>query len=382
MRIKRIFLMIIAAMFFCQVKVMASTDDWTGLKLNDLENFTIRLQQNVDYMPDISFSKMIDTYKTSHSIGITLKDFADSFGKFLFKELLVSTRLLIELLLISMLCAVLQNIQNSFGGDSVSKIAYYACFLLMVIVIIKSFGQIVQLGRETIDNMIQFMNALMPTLVVLLAAVGGFASAATLDPIIMFAIKLISDIIRDIVLPMTVLVVIINIVDSISESIKITRLGVLVKQISTWMLGFVMTVFVGVVTIRSSASTTLDQLTLKTSKFVVDNFIPVVGKALSDAISTVAGYSLLLKDAVSIGGVIIMILICVFPLIKIILMSLVYKFVGAVMEPVVDKRIVDCLSSVGSSLTLVFAAVFSVSVMFFIMITIIISTGRLVMMVR
>ena len=382
MRIKRIFLMIIVVMFFCQVKVIASTNDWTGLKLNDLENFTIRLQQNVDYMPDISFSKMIDTYKTSHSIGITLKDFANSFGKFLFKELLASTRLLIELLLISMLCAVLQNIQNSFGGDSVSKIAYYACFLLMVIVMIKSFGQIVQLGRETIDNMITFMNALMPTLGILLAAAGGFASAATLDPIIMFAIKLISDIIRDLVLPMTVLVVIINIVDSLSESIKITRLGTLIKQVSTWMLGFVMTVFVGVVTIRSSASTTLDQLTLKASKFVVDNFIPVVGKALSDAISTVAGYSILLKDAVSIGGVIIMIFICVFPLIKIILMSLVYKFVGAVMEPVVDKRIVDCLSSVGNSLTLVFAAVFSVSVMFFIMITIIISTGRLVMMVR
>lgn len=382
MKIKRIILMIIAVMFFYQVKVMASSDDWTGLKLKDLENFTIRLQQDVDYMPDISFSKMIDTYKTSHSIGITLKDFADSFGKFLFKELLASTRLLIELLIISMLCAVLQNIQNSFDGDNVSKIAYYACFLLMVIVIIKSFGQVVQLGIETIDNMITFMNALMPTLGVLLAAAGGFASAATLDPIIMFAIKLISDIIRDLVLPMTVLVVIINIVDSLSESIKITRLGTLIKQVSTWMLGFVMTVFVGVVTIRSSASTTLDQLTLKASKFVVDNFIPVVGKALSDAISTVAGYSMLLKDAVSIGGVIIMILICVFPLIKIILMSLVYKFVGAVMEPVVDKRIVDCLSSVGSSLTLVFAAVFSVSVMFFIMITIIISTGRLVMMVR
>ncbi|MDF2675406.1 MAG: spoIIIAE [Clostridiales bacterium] len=382
MRIKRIFFMVIVIMLFCQVKTSAATNDWTGLKLNDLENFTTRLQQNVDYMPEISFSKMIDTYKTTHSIGITLKDFSNSFAKFLFKELLVSTRLLIELLLISMLCAVLQNIQNSFDGDNVSKIAYYACFLLMVIVMIKSFGQVVQLGRDTIDNMINFMNALMPTLVVLLATVGGFASAATLDPLIMFTIKIISDIIRDLVLPMTVLVVIINIVDSLSETIKITKLGVLVMQVSKWMLGFAMTVFVGVVTIRSSASTTLDQLTLKTSKFVVDNFIPVVGKALSDAISTVAGYSLLLKDAVSIGGVIIMILICVFPLIKIILMSLVYKLVGAVMEPVVDKRIVDCLSSVGNSLTLVFASVFSVSVMFFVMITIIISTGRLVMMVR
>lgn len=382
MRIKKIFLMVLTVMLFYQVRAMAGTDDWTGLKLDDLENFTVRLEQSNDYMPDISFSKIINTYRTSHSIGITMKDFADSFAKFLFKELLVSSRLLIELLLISMLSAVLQNIQNAFDGDNVSKIAYYACFLLMVIVIIKSFGQVVQLGRNTIDNMIQFMDALMPTLTVLLAAVGGFASAATLDPIVMFAIKLVSDIIRDLVLPMIVLAVIINIVDSLSDNIKITKLGILLKQVSTWMLGFVMTAFVGVVTIRSSTSTTLDQLTLKTSKFVVDNFIPVVGKALSDAISTVAGYSLLLKDAVSIGGVVILILICVFPLIKIILMSLVYKFVGAVMEPVVDKRIVDCLSSVGNSLTLVFASVFSVSVMFFVMITIIISTGRLVMMVR
>lgn len=382
MKTKKIFLMIIVLMFFYQTKVMAATDDLIDLKLDDLENFTIRLKQSNDYMPDISFSKIIDTYKTSHSIGITVKDFANSFGKFLFKELLVSSRLLVELLLIAMLSAVLQNIQNAFDSDNVSKIAYYACFLLMVIVTVKSFGQVVQLGRNTIDNMIQFMNALMPTLTILLAAVGGFASAATLDPIVMFAIKLISDIIRDLVLPMIILAVIINIVDSLSENIKITKLGMLIKQISTWMLGFVMTAFVGVVTIRSSTSTTLDQLTLKTSKFVIDNFIPVVGKALSDAISTVAGYSLLLKDAISIGGVVIMILICIFPLIKIILMSLVYKFVGAVMEPVVDKRIVDCLSYVGNSLSLVFASVFSVSVMFFVMITIIISTGRLVMMVR
>lgn len=379
---KKILLTVIAVIFLYQPNVLAASNDWTGLKLEDLENFTLRLEQNTDYMPEISFSKMIDTYKKTHSIGITLKDFANSIGEFLFKELIISSRILVELLLIAMLSAVLQNIQNAFDGDNVSKIAYYACFLLMVIVIIKSFGQVVQLGRDTIDNMVQFMNALIPTLTVLLASVGGFTSAATLDPIIMFTIKLISDIIRNLVLPMTILIVIINIVDSLSENIKITKLGSLVKQVGTWMLGFTVTAFVGVVTIRSSTSTTLDQLTLKTSKFVMDNFIPVVGKAMSDAISTVAGYSILLKDAVSIGGVIVMILICIFPLIKIILMSLIYKFVSAVMEPVVDKRIVDCFSSVGSSLTLVFASVFSVSVMFFVMITIVISTGRLVMMVR
>jgi stage III sporulation protein AE len=254
--------MITLMIVFFQVPAYASADG-TGLNFSDLENFTKRLQQNIDYMPDINISRMVDTYKTTHSIGLTFKDFAESFSKFLFKELVVSARLLIELLFIAMLCAILQNIQNAFDGDNVSKIAYYACFLLMVIVILKSFGQVVQVGREAIDNMIQFTNALMPALIVLLAAVGGFASAATLDPIIMMVIKMISDIIRDLVLPMTVLVVIINIVDNLSDNIKITKLGALLKQVSTWMLGITATIFMGVVTIRSSAATTLDQLTLK-----------------------------------------------------------------------------------------------------------------------
>jgi len=151
--------------------------------------------------------------------------------------------------------------------------------------------------------------------------------------------------------------------------------------VSTWALGFIMTVFIGIITVRSTASTALDQLTLKTTKFAVDNFIPVVGKCMSDAISTVASYSLVLKNAIGIAGLLIMICICLFPLIKIMLISLIYKLVGAVMEPVVDKRIVECLTSAGNVLTIVFASVLSVSVMFFIMITIIMSTGKLLVMV-
>jgi stage III sporulation protein AE len=109
----------------------------------------------------------------------------------------------------------------------------------------------------------------------------------------------------------------------------------------------------------------------------VDTFIPVVGKALSDAVATVAGYSLVLKDALGIIGLIFLITICVFPLLKIIVIALIYKLVGAVMQPVVDDKITLCLNSVGNSLTMVFASVLSVAVMFFIIIAIVISTGRL-----
>jgi stage III sporulation protein AE len=375
--VKKILFILTIFLILLNVKVYAGEPN--NIDYKALDNFSQKLQKDTDYMPDFSFSKMIETYRSTGSIGITAKDLVNSFCRSIFKEIIGNSKLLVELLFIGLLCAVLKNIHNAFSNDDVSNIAYYACYLVMIIIVIKSFVIAVQIGREAIDSMIQFMNSLMPSLIVLIASVGGFSQAATLDPVLMFTVKLISDIIRDLLLPMTILVVALNIVNNLSSNIKITKLVALFNQLTKWGLEFIITVFIGIITVRSSASATIDQVTMKTAKFAVDNFIPVVGKALSDAISTVAGYSLILKDALSIAGLIVMVFICIFPLIKIIIVALIYKFVGAVMEPVVDDRIVDCLTDVGNSLTMVFACVLSVGIMFFIMISIVASTGRLVM---
>lgn len=382
---KKIFILSLILLIFFQFTCFAAGgggEKSVNVDISSLEKFSQKIQQNNDYIPDISFSKMIETYKSTGSVGISLKSFTGSIGKYIFKEVMANSRLLIELLLISLLCALLQNIQNAFSSDQVSRIAYFTCYLVMVVIIIKSFMVAVQLGQDTIGNMVEFTNSMMPALIAILAASGGFASAATLDPLIMFMTKFTSDVIREFILPVTVLVVVIGIVDNLSENVSISKLGSLIKQINLWILGFMMTIFVAVITIRSSTSATLDAVTLKTTKFAVDNFIPVVGKCLSDAISTVAGYSMVLKDAISVAGLIVVVLICIFPLIKIIIISLIYKFVGAVMEPVVDKKVVKCLNATAGSLVIVFVCVLSVAIMFFIMITIIASTGRLVMMVR
>ena len=359
-----------------------ASDDSQILNMNEIENSANAIQQGNDYMPDLSFTNLVNTYKSSGKLSYTIKDFSKNILKFLFKEIIGNSKLLVELLFIGIMCAVLQNIQNSFDSYGVSKIAYYICFLVMITIIIKSFTLTMNVAKGAIDSMVQFTNALMPALLTLLAAVGGFTSAAMLDPVIVFVIKIISDIIRDFIIPLTMLVVVLNIVDSMSENIKVTRLADLIKQINYWSLGIIMTIFVGFITIRSSASSTIDQVTLKTTKYALDNFVPVVGKCMSDAISTVAGYTAILKDAVSIAGLIVMLVISIYPLLKILLIALIYKFVGAVMEPVVDKKIVDCLGAVGNSLVIMFAAVLSAAVMLFIMITMVAQTGKLVMMVR
>jgi stage III sporulation protein AE len=171
-------------------------------------------------------------------------------------------------------------------------------------------------------------------------------------------------------------------VNNLSETFQINKLAGLLKQISLWMMGFILTIFIGIITIRGTAAKTIDQVTAKTLKFAVDNFIPVVGKCFSDAVATIAGYSAILKDAISTAGLVAFAMICIFPLLKIISMIFIYKIAGALLEPISDKRIVNCLNDIGNSMTMIFACVVSVAIMFFIMVTIIASAGKQVALMQ
>lgn len=378
------YIIVFLIIFMCiPIKSLALSKnyDTPSVDLSHLEEAAKQIQQRSDYIPSFSFSELVEEYKNTHSLIGVIKSLLNGSKKYIFKEIFANSRLMIELLFLGVFCALLKNLQSSFSSSSVSKIAFYACYLLIVVIIIKSFTLIVALSRDTIDEMINFVNSLMPSLMVLIASVGGFATATMLDPAIMFISKLFSDIIKDFILPLTFLIVVLNIVNNLSDDIKISKLVSLLEQTTLWVLGFIMTIFVAFITIRSSTSASIDQVTLKTTKFMVDNFIPIVGKSLSDAVTTVAGYSMILKDAISVVGLVVMLSICIFPLIKLIILAFIFKFVGAIMEPIVDGKIVDCLSSVGGAITILFSSILSVAIMFFIIITIIASTGRLLITV-
>ena len=181
-----------------------------------------------------------------------------------------------------------------------------------------------------------------------------------------------------VIFPLILAYFVLQFVNNISETYKIDKLCKLIKQIAMWLQGGVLTIFVALIAIRGITSSTIDAVTLKTAKFAIDNFIPIVGKAFSDAISTIAGYSLLLKSAISSVGLIIVIGILVYPLIKLIVMIFSYRIVAALVEPVADKRMVNSISSVGDSMTMLFSAVLSVSVIFFIVIAIMASAGKFI----
>jgi stage III sporulation protein AE len=97
---------------------------------------------------------------------------------------------------------------------------------------------------------------------------------------------------------------------------------------------------------------------------------------------TVVGCSMILKNAVGVIGMIALFLICIIPVMKIISLIIVYKLTSAVIEPIANNRIVDCLGEISKSLIMLLATVSAVGVMFFIAVTIIIGAGNITVMLR
>jgi len=345
-------------------------------EISNLYDYISNVKTKYEIFNDMQPRTFVDQFIKTGEGGFSFKNISSYVIRYTFKELIACMELIGSLMIIAIVCAMLNNLQSAFNNESLSNIAYFACYGVMIVMITKSFYVVVELAKATILNMSDFMTALIPVLMMLLASVGGFAEATLLDPVIMGFATVSSRIYVDIIIPVIFMSFALQFVTNISSDYKIKNLTKLLKQGAIWIQGIVMTVFIAVITLRSIAAKTLDQVTIKTAKFAVDTFVPVVGKCLSDAISTVAGYSLLLKNAISGLGLIILIAIVLFPIIKLLIMAFLYKAAAALIEPISDSRTVDCINSVGDSILLLMSCVISVSIMFFIMVAIVASTGK------
>ena len=154
------------------------------------------------------------------------------------------------------------------------------------------------------------------------------------------------------------------------------------QKISDGVLGVLLTVFLGVISVQGITSSVTDGVTIRTAKYVSGNFIPVVGKMFADATDTVISASLLVKNSIGLAGVIILLFLCAFPAIKILTLALIYQMAAAVLQPLGDTPIVTCLQTIGKSMIYAFAAMAVVGLMFFLAITILLMAGNVTVMMR
>ena len=201
-----------------------------------------------------------------------------------------------------------------------------------------NFTDIIKLVQDTTGNLIGFMNTLVPLLITLMMYTGSITTSSVVEPIILFMINFIGNIIQNLIIPFVLVLTSLVIISKISDKVHIDKLSKFFKSGIVWFLGIVLTVFVGVVSLEGTLSSSIDGITAKTTKAVVSSAIPVVGKILGDAVDTVLGCGIVLKNAVGLVGVVIVIGICIMPILKLFVLSVSYKLLSTVVQPIADEK--------------------------------------------
>ena len=348
-------------------------------EISNLYDYIINMKDDIEILKDLDPKEYVKSLM-SHgnekmSIGNTIFKHITSF---IIKEVILVLKGVSTVIIIAVICSLIQNLQNAFSNQTLSNVAFYACYALLIIILSKTFLIGIDIAKETIKELNNFLLVLIPVLSTLLLSAGGISQVATLDPIIILLTNIGPTFYLNILIPIILLGFMLQFANNISNNFKISNLIKHTNQIVLWAQGIFITFFISMLTIRGFTAESLDIVTAKTAKFAVDNFVPIVGKAISDAIATVAGYSILLKNAVSSLGLIIVIAIVLVPIIKIFIMATLYRLTAAIIEPISDNRIVSAISSVGDSLILIMSCVIVVSILFFVMISIIASAGKLI----
>lgn len=276
----------------------------------------------------------------------------------------------------------MKNISEGLENKGIAQITYYVQYILIVTLIMTNFVQILDLIKESIQSLVGFMNSLIPILMTLMITTGSIVSANLLQPIILFVITFMGNFIIGVIIPIVLISTALGIVSKISDKVQIDKLSKFFKSSAVWILGVSLTLFVGIVSVEGSLSSSVDGVTAKTAKAAVSSFIPVVGKILGDAVDTVIGCSSILKNATGIVGIIILLGIAIIPIIKLVVLMAIYYLGAALCQPVADSKVISLLEQMGDTFKTLLAIMCSISVMFIIGTTLVIKISNSGLMYR
>lgn len=297
-------------------------------------------------------------------------------------EVQTGIKSLLSILAIIIIHSILKSISESLENDSISKLIYYVQYIAIVTIIMSNFSDVINLVKQTSNNLIGFMNTLIPVLVSLMLYTGSITTTSILEPIILFLINFIGNLIQNILIPIILIIASISIISKISDQVQVAKLSKFLKSSTLWFLGIILTIFVGIVSLEGTLASSVDGITAKTAKSIVSSAVPVVGKILGDVVDSVLGCGIILKNAVGFVGVVIIISICIVPILKLSVLTISYKLVASISEVIADAKIVKLLDEMGDIFKILLGILFTIFFMVIIGTTLLIKMSNTGMMYR
>ena len=266
----------------------------------------------------------------------------------------------------------LESLSSGFAKSGTSQLIYWSVYGGIVVTLGFAINGVITSARETINGIASLINYTFPIFVTLLTALGGTSGVSVLAPVTLMINGAVSGIILSVVMPLFYATVVFTVVGNMSDNVRLGKLTKALKSVGGWILGITFGVITTVVAVQGIVGAGMDTIVLKSAKFALSSYIPILGGYLSEGFDLVLASCILIKNAFGLSVFVILLSIVIAPLVKILLLSLALKLVAGLIEPVSDSKISELLYSTASNLNLLLSACAGMAFIVFIILLLVI----------
>ena len=277
---------------------------------------------------------------------------------------------MIHILIIVIIGSVFHIFSGVFQNGQISELCFYVLYMLLITIILDSFRILVASVISGIENLLQFLQLLSPIYFMAVTIATGSVTSVAFYHVILFLVFLVETLILSIILPLVQVYMIVRILNDLSAEEFLSKLGELIQTIVSWSLKTLVAGVIGINMIQSMLTPAIDSV--KRSILTRGGeAIPVVGDAIGGVAEVILGTAVLIKNGIGVAGTIVCIAICLSPVIRMAVIALMYKLTAALVQPISDKRMVGCISSMADGTTILLKIILASCILFLISIAMI-----------
>lgn len=280
-----------------------------------------------------------------------------------FSEIHAFRGTLIQMVLLCVVFAILYNFANVFENPAVTEISFYMVYMLLLVLLMKSFFILRDVSDNVISEMMVFLKILIPTFTTSLAFSGQITTAAGFYDLTFLLIYSMEWLMRYLIIPGIQIYVVLELMNYLTEEEMLSRMTELIKSGILWIMKFLFTIVIGINVVQNLLTPVID--TFKSGLIAkTAGLVPGLGTSINAVTEIMVGSGIIIKNGIGLAAILVLLVLCAGPLIKVWVMTFLYKLLAAMIQPVADKRMIGCIGGAGEGGRLLGKVVVTTTVMF------------------
>lgn len=277
----------------------------------------------------------------------------DGLFQSLMKEIAHGWRLAGELLALGLIGAVFANFSNIFTGSQISETAFFMTYLLAFTVLAAAFTDSMEIVRRVLERQTEFMRVLIPCYFPVAAWAGGSVSSVAWMEFLLFLIAAAQRLYLSLLLPLAKVYLLLVMAGNLTQPDMLSKLTSLLRSAIEWGNRSLIGLVLGFQLVQGMVLPYADSVQ-SAGVHKILQAIPGVGDGAGVVAKMVLGAGVLVKNIMGAAAVAVLAVLSLAPLMKILVLFVLYQSAAGILQPVGDKRLTSCISDVAEGQKILF----------------------------